>query len=160
MNPSIPRTLPAGRRSTRWMIAVLAAWLAAQTVLAQPRPPRAPPPPRPWHGDIRHFHERDWPVWRSGHWYHGRHAGRIGWWWVAGGLWYFYPAPVYPYPNPYEPPPAMLVTPPAGAAPPPRATYWYFCESAQGYYPYVQTCPEGWQPVNPTPADAASAPSR
>ena len=25
---------------------------------------------------------------------------------------------------------------------------------------YVQTCPEGWKPVNPTPADAASAPSR
>jgi hypothetical protein len=25
--------------------------------------------------------------------------------------------------------------------------YWYYCPSAQAYYPYVQTCPESWVPV-------------
>src|SRR5262245_53306214 len=41
--------------------------------------------------------ERD--RWRHGHWWHGNHHGRIGWWWFAGGLWYWYPEPVYPYPT-------------------------------------------------------------
>ncbi|MDP2882045.1 MAG: hypothetical protein Q8N89_10720 [Azonexus sp.] len=29
--------------------------------------------------------------------------------------------------------------------------YWYFCKSAQGYYPYVKECPDGWQKVLPQP---------
>jgi hypothetical protein len=29
--------------------------------------------------------------------------------------------------------------------------YWYYCQDPQGYYPYVQQCPRGWQPVSPTP---------
>ena len=120
------------------------------------RPPGARPPPAaraPWHGDIQRFHEHDWHVWRSGRWQHGSHAGRVGWWWVVGGLWYLYPAPVYPYPNPWEPPPFEYVTPPAGsfAPPPPPAQYWYYCESAGGYYPYVQACPGGWTPMPALP---------
>jgi hypothetical protein len=31
------------------------------------------------------------------------------------------------------------------------STAWYFCRSENAYYPYVTTCPEGWQPVAPTP---------
>ena len=27
--------------------------------------------------------------------------------------------------------------------------YWAYCQSLDGYYPYVQYCPEGWQPVVP-----------
>jgi hypothetical protein len=29
--------------------------------------------------------------------------------------------------------------------------YWYFCESAQAYFPYVNECPGGWQRVVPHP---------
>src|SRR5207244_506409 len=37
------------------------------------------------------------------------------------------------------------------AAIPQQQGYWYFCQSANAYYPYVQQCPEGWQPVVPVP---------
>ncbi|HUN93413.1 MAG TPA: hypothetical protein VMU33_15285, partial [Burkholderiaceae bacterium] len=111
-----------------------------------------------WHGDIGRFHEHDWNVWRGGHWIHDRHDGRWGWWWVAGGLWYFYPSPVYPYPNPYEPPPVELVTPSDAAPPPPPPRYWYYCDASRGYYPYVPTCPGGWRQVPATPAATPGAP--
>jgi hypothetical protein len=44
-------------------------------------------------------------------------------------------------------PPRVVVVP---AAPPPvrpAERMWYFCESAQTYYPYVQSCFEGWRAV-------------
>jgi hypothetical protein len=107
--------------------------------------------PGPWHGDIHQFHEHDWGVWRGGHWFHGPHNGRMGWWWIAGGTYYFYPAPVYPYPSPWEPPAVELVTPPANS-PPPATQYWYFCQASNSYYPYVATCPGGWQQVPATPS--------
>lgn len=31
----------------------------------------------------------------------------------------------------------------------PAPTYWYYCASAQRYYPYVSACPEGWMQVVP-----------
>ena len=93
-----------------------------------------------WHGgDIHAFHERDFGVWRGGHWFHGDHGGRFGWWWMAGGAYYFYPAPIYPYPDPY--------IPPVAAVPPQPGQYWYYCQSPQGYYPYVPSCAVAWQPV-------------
>lgn len=102
-----------------------------------------------YYGGIERFHERDYHVWRAGHWEHRYHDGRYGWWWLAGGLWYFYPAPVYPDPDPYVPPLAAaappMVAPPAIGAPAPQ--YWYYCESAGGYYPYVPACPSGWHAV-------------
>jgi hypothetical protein len=103
----------------------------------------------PWgDGDITRFHERDQDRWRAGHWFHGKHLGRLGWWWVVGGTWYFYPAPVYPYPDPYIPP--AVVTQASPAPPMPSSPqYWYYCPSAKGYYPYVAECPEGWRPVAP-----------
>jgi hypothetical protein len=27
--------------------------------------------------------------------------------------------------------------------------YWYFCQSAEAYYPYVTECPSGWMLVLP-----------
>jgi hypothetical protein len=125
-------------------------------------------PERVWRGDIRHFERHDSHQWRSGAWRHGSHAGRDGWWWVVGGLWYFYPQPVYPYPDPYRPPlvvvepsqpPVVLqVAPAAQSAPqsPPAATqpaaqFWYYCEAERGYYPYVVSCPSGWKTVPATP---------
>jgi hypothetical protein len=108
-----------------------------------------------WNGRIERFHEHDYRTWSGGHWEHGRHDGRYGWWWLAGGLWYFYPAPIYPYPDPYAPPvvvvPQVAPQPVAPLAPPP-AQYWYYCDAAGGYYPYVPSCPSGWRAVPANPA--------
>lgn len=120
---------------------------------------------REWHGDIRHFEYRDAGRWHSGGWHHGHHGGRLGWWWVVGGLWYFYPQPVYPYPDPYRPPvvvveqtpaPVVVQMPPQTAPAPSQApNYWYYCEAAQGYYPYVPSCSSGWSKVPATPPGVA-----
>jgi len=42
-------------------------------------------------------------------------------------------------------------TAPAPSAPPP-AQYWYYCDAAKGYYPYVPSCPAGWRMVPASPA--------
>jgi hypothetical protein len=150
----IAKTRTSALRAT----ALAAALATCVPALAAPAPQRADrqrPPRAEWHGDIHRFGDHDWHLWRGGRWVHGRHDGRIGWWWVVGTIWYFYPAPIYPYPNPYEPPPVALVSPPlVGAPPPPPAQHWYYCDSAQRYYPYVATCPEGWRAVPAVPADA------
>ena len=112
-----------------------------------------------WHGDIRHFDSYDRGLWRSGYWHHGRHGDQLGWWWVVAGAWYFYPQPVYPYPDPYQPPVVVVQQPPAVVQPPPpaqpvaqpAAQYWYYCEAAKGYYPYVPSCPGGWKTVPAVP---------
>lgn len=101
----------------------------------------------------RHEGRHDGAHWRAGHWRHGAHDGRLGWWWVAGGLWYFYPRPVYPYPDAYAPPVAVIpqTPPPVPDASAPQAQNWYYCASAKAYYPYVSSCPEGWKMVPATP---------
>ena len=117
---------------------------------------------REWRGDIRHFEGRDSHQWRSGYWHHGDRGGRLGWWWVIGGLWYFYPQPVYPYPDPYQPPVVVIQqSAPVAPAPvsPPVVTQvapqvWYYCEASANYYPYVPTCPAGWKTVPATPPGA------
>jgi hypothetical protein len=108
-----------------------------------------------FHGDIRVFHVHDFPRWRAGFWHHSFHDGRWGWWWVVGSMWYFYPYAVYPYPDPYTPPVVVVQqgTPPA-QAPPAPVQYWYYCESAKSYYPYVPSCPGGWKTVPATPQGA------
>jgi hypothetical protein len=112
-----------------------------------------------WEGHETHIlGEHDLGIWRGGHWFHGPHEGRPGWWWVVGDVWYFYPVPVYPYPDPYAPlvvsvpdQPPVLVAPQAPATAPlppqPAAQSWYYCDSAKTYYPYVSACPEGWKTV-------------
>ena len=117
--------------------ALLATGAIAGTAAAQERGDRGG-----WRDrDIHRFHERDFDVWRTGRWYHGRHDGRPGWWWVLGNAWYYYPQPVYPYPDPYQPP--VAVAPPPG---PPRQLY-YYCPRPRGYYPYVATCRVPWRAV-------------
>ena len=98
--------------------------------------------PATYRGNIHRFVDRDARVWRGGRWRHSHHDGRFGWWWVVGGLWYFYPEPVYPYPDPFVP-----GTVDYGAVG--SGQYWYYCESAGQYYPYVTYCPEGWEAVVP-----------
>jgi hypothetical protein len=34
---------------------------------------------------------------------------------------------------------------------PTQESYWYYCASKQGYYPYVPSCPEPWVPVPARP---------
>lgn len=116
-------------------------------------------PPQHWRGDISRFQQHDRQVWRGGHWIHGRHNGHLGWWWTAGGLWYLYPAPVYPYPDPWVPPTVLVPNPPATVMPPgPPAQSWYYCEAARTYYPYVATCPDGWNAVPAAPANVSPVP--
>ncbi len=67
-------------------------------------------------------------MWRGGRWNNTCFAGRCGWWWFAGGSWYFYERPIYPYPLIVsegifiEPAPPVIVAPalshrrPAGTA--------------------------------------------
>ncbi len=50
---------------------------------------------------------------------------------------------------PTAPPPPGPV---AGPSAPPAANVWYFCQSANAYYPYVTQCPEGWRVVPAAPA--------
>lgn len=89
-----------------------------------------------------------YPSWhRHGHWWHGRRHGALGWWFLYDDV-YPYSAfgpytgfGFYPYVAPY------VSAPPA--SPPPGA--WYWCQSAEAYWPYVRRCPEGWQVVVPEP---------
>lgn len=101
-------------------------------------------------GDIRHFHDHDWDHWHHGYWSHGWYGGYFGWWFVVSGVGFWYPAPAYPYPDPYVPPTFIVPPPPAGAAPV-TTPYWYYCPPSNGYYPYVASCPSGWQQVPATP---------
>jgi hypothetical protein len=74
------------------------------------------------------------------------HNGRLGWWWFAGGLWYFYNGPVYPYPAYVSEDYADDEEDGAGY---PGGPTWYYCSNPQGYYPYIKNCPGGWLTVVP-----------
>ena len=56
---------------------------------------------------------------------------------------YYAPAPTYVAPQP------VYVEPARPVYPAPLAGYWNYCGSAGQYYPNVNYCPEGWQPVSP-----------
>ena len=133
-------------------------------LLAVPLPALAERGEGHWEGrEIHRFDERDIHIWRRGHWIHGRHEGRRGWWWVAAGIWYFYPVRVAEIPDPYtppvtvinQPPPVVVQQVPVQVPPQPPAQSWYYCDSAKGYYPYVPSCPEAWRPVPAQPPQAA-----
>ena len=71
--------------------------------------------------------------------------------------------PIWPAPWYYAPPPPAYYYPaPVVASPPVRyierqrtepasTDWWYYCDQSRTYYPYVKTCPGGWQKVSPTP---------
>ncbi|MDD2884435.1 MAG: hypothetical protein PHT48_05265 [Dechloromonas sp.] len=64
---------------------------------------------------------------------------------------WFYPPPVIVVP-PVAPPPVYIERVPVEAAPAPAPEpTWYYCASAEAYYPEVKSCPEPWQPVLPHP---------
>lgn len=79
---------------------------------------------------------------------------------LSVGVPWVYPPPIY-WPYVYAPPvaPIVVVTPPPVYVEQPRTSvpvlepgYWYYCNEAQAYYPYVKQCPGGWQQVAPQPA--------
>lgn len=65
------------------------------------------------------------------------------WWWGWPG--YYYPYPAYAAPVVVQQSPPVYIQQQAPAEP----YYWYYCESARAYYPYVQQCPGGWMKVVP-----------
>jgi hypothetical protein len=84
----------------------------------------------------------------SGH-FHGRVFVGTSFWWPP----YYYPYPYYYYPYPYTvyPPAPVIVDQPVYSqqAQPAPESYWYYCASAQGYYPTVPSCQEAWIKVPP-----------
>ncbi|MBU6995549.1 hypothetical protein [Ferrovum myxofaciens] len=85
--------------------------------------------------------------------------------WAWNDPLFYDPYPVgYPV---YQAPPTVVVSAPVspqettyvGPAaqependPPGGATHdWFYCDSAKGYYPYVESCPEPWHAVPSTP---------
>lgn len=104
---------------------------------------------------------------------HGRVRGSVtfhlgypwpGYWWGPGywGPGYVYPPAIGYYPRVYGPP--VVVAPPeppvyierdAPETAPPAPVWWYWCPSANAYYPYVKDCPGGWQRVPPQPVPPA-----
>ena len=140
--------------------------------------------PAGYHGGPRHdFRGRDFhqlspgeqAEWQHGRWHHNWHGHRLGWWWDAGGFWYFYPAPLYPYPDMIasdDVEPAPEAADQAGqdqdqpdedqdqapqgaqdAGPAPMGS-WYYCPASKSYYPYVHDCAGGWQEVPAKPPGA------
>ena len=92
--------------------------------------------------------------------YHFSPYPRFGFYWGAP-VW---PRPYYadPYYQPYYPPAIVTVPPPSPPvyierSPPVDnqqqlpSGYWYYCSSPEGYYPYVNDCPNGWRQVDPIP---------
>ena len=95
---------------------------------------------------------------RGGHRF--RHRSRF---FVGGsivfGPWYpYYYWPPYPsyygprYPYSYYPAPPVVIQqqPSVNVEPESQPSdYWYYCEDAQAYYPYVKECSDGWMKVVP-----------
>jgi hypothetical protein len=71
-------------------------------------------------------------------------------WYYGGPYPYSYP---YYYGSPFvvSSPPATYIERQDAAPAPAAADWWYYCEQSRGYYPYVKTCPTGWQKVPPAP---------
>jgi len=127
------------------------ALLAASALLiAAPSFAQTPPHGGPGHAphfafahhDFAHFSVDEHARWVGGRWNHGWHNGRYGWWWFAGGAWYFYTSPIYPYPGYVS---DYYVDADDEGVPP--GQYWYYCQSPPGYYPYIRRCMVPWQPV-------------
>jgi hypothetical protein len=87
-----------------------------------------------------------------GHWHrgHGHRGPRV---FISPRLVVPFGAYGRPYWEPYPYPPVVVAPAPRvyvePSPPPPQ--YWYYCDAAQAYYPYVQQCPGEWRPVLPTP---------
>jgi len=100
-------------------------------------------------------------VWRGGVWGPGWWGPSVwgpGWWgpgvWGPGvwgpGVWstgVWGPGVWAPGVAVIQSEPRVFVERDAPAVQPQQ--WWYWCQSAQGYYPYVSACSEGWRRVEP-----------
>lgn len=100
---------------------------------------------------------------RRYHHHHPHSSVRLGFYF--GDPWLYPPFYSYPPfgPRVYMPGPVIVSPPPiyieqapvVVPAPAPVATpepgYWYYCDEAKGYYPYIRECPGGWHKVLPQP---------
>jgi hypothetical protein len=92
----------------------------------------------------------------KGHGYRGH--GHRGWHRSGGARVFIRPSIIVPFGaywgphwEPYGYPPVVVAPSPQVYVQPSPLVYWYYCDAAQAYYPYVQRCPGGWRPVSPTP---------
>ena len=83
--------------------------------------------------------------------HHGHGHGGHG---LSLGLHFGFPFAWYGY----DEAPPVVIAPPAPPVYVERddvleapQNWWYYCEPARAYYPYVKTCPSGWQRVPPAP---------
>lgn len=84
----------------------------------------------------------------GGGYYYGYHGLR-GYYYAP---YYDYYGPAYGYgPGYYYPPPATVYAEPETTVVQPPANYWYYCPPAKNYYPYVTSCPSGWEAVPAKP---------
>ena len=93
--------------------------------------------------------DRHFGHWGGRHYWGGPHYGSrsslildVGPLWWPGYWPYYYTPPVV------APPPATTTY--VQPAPQDSSSYWYYCESPKGYYPYVKSCPGGWMQVVPS----------
>lgn len=126
------------------------------------------------HHDYAHFTPKEREIWHNGTWRHETFQGRLGWWYVAGGMWYFYEQPIYlngvlSFPLvvaslAFEAPevpvierPVIVQQQPQWA--PQQTQFWYYCQTSNppGYSPYISACPAGWVKV-PTQITAPPPP--
>jgi hypothetical protein len=72
---------------------------------------------------------------------------------VGFGFPLWYPAPYYYYPPPVvvSPAPAPVTYIERREVARASTDWWYYCQQSSSYYPYVKTCPGGWQKVEPAP---------
>jgi hypothetical protein len=84
-------------------------------------------------------------VWGPGYWGWPGYWGAPYWGGYYGGGYYPGPTTVYTEPRVY------VERDEAAPAPNGGGQWWYWCQSAKGYYPYVASCSEGWQRVSPQP---------
>jgi hypothetical protein len=97
-------------------------------------------------GHVRHLNAVQLRHWHGGKWWHGKRHGRLGWWWLAGGIWYWYPERVGAYPTEISAE-AVYDYAPEGQS----DDSWYYCSDPEGYYPYVKSCNGDWKrvPIQP-----------
>ncbi len=90
----------------------------------------------------------------GGHFHGGTRVfigGGFGWWGWPG--WW---GPSYPYYGYYGASPVVVQQGPAeyirqDSSTPSAPQYWYYCQEAGAYYPYVKECPSRWMQVVPQP---------
>ncbi len=95
----------------------------------------------------------------GGNWGGYGHGGGWGGGWIfpaliGGAIVYDLSQP----PTVIQPQTIYIQPTPAYAPMPATQQYWYFCAAANAYYPYVASCPGGWQAVPASPPAPAYAP--